>query len=105
MVPAHTVERSPVRDQLCRASNTPDGSPVCDIPITGCAPIALYRFCLGARLSIGGRPGRRGDGMGLSTIELIRRIGEQVISSFRNGAIEFLVAPDDPARLCLSVRF
>ena len=43
--------------------------------------------------------------MGLSTIELIRRIGEQVISSFCDGAVDFLVAPDDPARLCLSVRF
>jgi len=43
--------------------------------------------------------------MGLSTVELIRRIGEQVIASFRDGAIDFLVAPDDPARLCLSVRF
>lgn len=43
--------------------------------------------------------------MGLSTIELIGRIGEQVIASFRDGAIDFLVAPDDPARLCLSIRF
>lgn len=44
--------------------------------------------------------------MGLmSTIELIGRIGEVVITQFRDGAVEFLVAPHDPATLSLSVRF
>ncbi|HKW54996.1 MAG TPA: hypothetical protein VJO12_14985 [Stellaceae bacterium] len=41
----------------------------------------------------------------LSTIELIGRIGEMAIARFRDGTIEFLVAPDDPATLRLSVRF
>ena len=44
--------------------------------------------------------------MGLmSAAELIGRIGETVIAGFRGGAVEFLVAPDDPATLRLSVRF
>jgi hypothetical protein len=44
--------------------------------------------------------------MGLmSTVELIGRIGEMVIARFRDGAVEFLVAPDDPATLRLSIRF
>ncbi|HWG80267.1 MAG TPA: hypothetical protein VN681_10860 [Stellaceae bacterium] len=44
--------------------------------------------------------------MGLmSAVELIGRIGETVITRFRDGAVEFLVAPDDPATLRLSVRF
>jgi hypothetical protein len=41
----------------------------------------------------------------LSTRELIGRIGEAVITRFREGAIEFLVAPHDPATLRLAVRF
>ena len=41
----------------------------------------------------------------LSTIGLIGRIGETVIARFRDGVIEFFVAPDDPAVLRLSVRF
>lgn len=41
----------------------------------------------------------------LSTIELIGRIGEMVMARFRDGAIEFFVAPDDPATLRLSIRF
>lgn len=41
----------------------------------------------------------------LSTIELIRRIGDKVIASFHDGAVDFLAAPDDPATLRLSVGF
>jgi hypothetical protein len=41
----------------------------------------------------------------ISTIELIGRIGETVIDCFRDGSIDFFVAPNDPATLRLSVRF
>ena len=41
----------------------------------------------------------------LSTIELIGRIGDTVIERFRDGAVDFCVAPDDPGTLRLSVRF
>jgi hypothetical protein len=41
----------------------------------------------------------------LSTIELIGRIGETVITRFREGAVEFFVAPDDPTTLRLSIGF
>lgn len=41
----------------------------------------------------------------LSTIELIRRIGDKVIASFHDGAVDFLAAPENPATLRLSVRF
>ena len=41
----------------------------------------------------------------VSTIELIGRIGDRVIHCFRDGAVEFLVAPGPPAMLRLSIRF
>jgi hypothetical protein len=41
----------------------------------------------------------------LSTIEVIGRIGERVITQFRDGTVDFFVAPDDPATLRLSIRF
>lgn len=41
----------------------------------------------------------------LSTLGLIGRIGDAVIERFRGGAVEFLVARNDPAMLRLSVRF
>jgi hypothetical protein len=41
----------------------------------------------------------------MSTVQLIGRIGEMVIARFRDGAVEFFVAPDEPATLRLSIRF
>lgn len=40
-----------------------------------------------------------------STVDLIGRLGDAVIERFRGGAVEFLVDPDDPAKLRLCIRF